>query len=157
MGRTPMIAHELRDFLPREDLLPYLEAALLTAWGTGRLLAAFPFASATMHDGIYVPQGIVAACSRLDGVRVVTWNAAYRRSTFLFSHDDTYHHTLLSEPVEAWEGLPWTAELDARLMTYLESRREGREDWIVLHRSPTEAAGEVLAGLGVDRDRPLPE
>ncbi|MEM0923242.1 MAG: nitrite/sulfite reductase [Pseudomonadota bacterium] len=28
MGRTPMIAKELRDFLPREDLLPYLEAAL---------------------------------------------------------------------------------------------------------------------------------
>jgi sulfite reductase (NADPH) hemoprotein beta-component len=28
MGRTPMIAHELRDFLPRGDLLPYLEAAL---------------------------------------------------------------------------------------------------------------------------------
>ncbi|MEM9043981.1 MAG: nitrite/sulfite reductase [Pseudomonadota bacterium] len=28
MGRTPMIAKELRGFLPREDLLPYLEAAL---------------------------------------------------------------------------------------------------------------------------------
>ena len=28
MGRTPMIAKELRAFLPREDLLPYLEAAL---------------------------------------------------------------------------------------------------------------------------------
>ncbi len=28
LGRTPMIAKELRAFLPREDLLPYLEAAL---------------------------------------------------------------------------------------------------------------------------------
>ncbi len=28
MGRTPMIAHELRDFLPRDELLPYLEACL---------------------------------------------------------------------------------------------------------------------------------
>ena len=28
MGRTPMIAKELRAFLPKEDLLPYLEAAL---------------------------------------------------------------------------------------------------------------------------------
>ena len=28
MGRTPMIAKELRDFLPRRDLLPYLEAAM---------------------------------------------------------------------------------------------------------------------------------
>ena len=28
MGRTPMIAKELRDFLPKADLLPYLESAL---------------------------------------------------------------------------------------------------------------------------------
>ncbi|MEM8790513.1 MAG: nitrite/sulfite reductase [Pseudomonadota bacterium] len=28
MGRTPMIAKELRDFVPRQELLPYLEAAL---------------------------------------------------------------------------------------------------------------------------------
>jgi sulfite reductase (NADPH) hemoprotein beta-component len=28
LGRTAMIAHELRDFLPRDELLPYLEAAL---------------------------------------------------------------------------------------------------------------------------------
>ena len=28
MGRTPMIGRELRSFLPRKDLLPYLEAAL---------------------------------------------------------------------------------------------------------------------------------
>ncbi|MGB1212514.1 MAG: nitrite/sulfite reductase [Pikeienuella sp.] len=28
LGRTPMIGKELRSFLPREDLLPYLEAAL---------------------------------------------------------------------------------------------------------------------------------
>ncbi|MEM9060123.1 MAG: nitrite/sulfite reductase [Pseudomonadota bacterium] len=28
MGRTPMISHELRSFLPKEDLLPYLEACL---------------------------------------------------------------------------------------------------------------------------------
>ncbi|MEM7422399.1 MAG: nitrite/sulfite reductase [Pseudomonadota bacterium] len=28
MGRTPMIARELRDWLPKDDLIPYLEAAL---------------------------------------------------------------------------------------------------------------------------------
>ncbi|MEM7057988.1 MAG: nitrite/sulfite reductase [Pseudomonadota bacterium] len=28
MGRTPMVAKELRGFLPREDLLPYLEASM---------------------------------------------------------------------------------------------------------------------------------
>ena len=36
LGRTPMIGQTLRDFLPREDLLPYLEAVLATYNHLGR-------------------------------------------------------------------------------------------------------------------------
>ena len=36
LGRTPMIGQTLRDFLPREDLLPYLEAVLATYNQLGR-------------------------------------------------------------------------------------------------------------------------
>ncbi|SFN88083.1 sulfite reductase (NADPH) hemoprotein beta-component [Roseovarius lutimaris] len=36
MGRTPMVAKRLRDFLPRADLLPYLEAILATYNRIGR-------------------------------------------------------------------------------------------------------------------------
>ncbi len=36
LGRTPMVAQVLRDFLPREDLLPYLEAVLATYNQLGR-------------------------------------------------------------------------------------------------------------------------
>ncbi|WP_111734133.1 nitrite/sulfite reductase [Roseovarius amoyensis] len=36
MGRTPMVARLLRDFLPRADLLPYLEAVLATYNRLGR-------------------------------------------------------------------------------------------------------------------------
>ena len=36
MGRTPMVARLLRDFLPRADLLPYLEAVLATYNRMGR-------------------------------------------------------------------------------------------------------------------------
>ncbi len=36
MGRTPMVAKLLRDFLPRADLLPYLEAVLATYNRIGR-------------------------------------------------------------------------------------------------------------------------
>ena len=36
LGRTPMIGQVLRDFLPREDLLPYLEAVLATYNQLGR-------------------------------------------------------------------------------------------------------------------------
>lgn len=36
MGRTPMVAKRLRDFLPRADLLPYLESVLATYNRIGR-------------------------------------------------------------------------------------------------------------------------
>ena len=76
----------------------YLEAALLTACATRRLLRALHFTSAVFTHGIYVPWGIVGEVARQEGVHVSTWNVAYRKRRFIFSHDDTYHHTLMTEP-----------------------------------------------------------
>ena len=72
----------------------YLESALLTAFATRRLLRALAFSSAVFTHGIYVPWGIVGEVARQEGVRVSNWNVAYRKRRFIFSHDDTYHHTL---------------------------------------------------------------
>jgi hypothetical protein len=136
-------------------LRAYLEAALLTAAAGDRLLARQDFASVTLHDGIYVPQGVLAAAARRHGVRVVAWNAAYRRGTFVFCHDQTYHRALSSEPTTEWETQPWTAAREGRLMDYLASRNEGSNDWISFHHPPVESADGVLAELGVDRSRPV--
>ncbi|MCX6553030.1 MAG: capsule biosynthesis protein, partial [Acidobacteria bacterium] len=81
----------------------YLEAALVTAHAARRLMRAHPFTSAVFTHGIYVPWGIVGEVARAEGVRVVNWNVAYRKRRFIFSHGDTYHHTLMSEATEAWE------------------------------------------------------
>ena len=60
-----------------------------------------------------------------DGRRVVAWNVAYRNRSFLFSHGETYHHTLLSEPTSEWEDVEWTPEREAEIVDYLSSRRRG--------------------------------
>ena len=86
----------------------YLEAALLTAFATRRLLRAISFTTTVFTHGIYVPWGIVGEVARQEGVHVSTWNVAYRKRRFIFSHDDTYHHTLMSEPLEHWENLELT-------------------------------------------------
>jgi len=100
----------------------FLEAALLTAIVTERLLATQQFDRVVAHHGIYVPQGIIASVARAAGVQVVTWNPAYRTQCFIFSHDDTYHHTLMSESPSSWEDIEWTPALDERTTTYLQSR-----------------------------------
>lgn len=133
----------------------YLESALLTAFGTRRLLRTVSFTSTVFTHGIYVPWGIVGAVSRQEGVHVSTWNVAYRKRRFIFSHDDTYHHTLMSEPREHWENLELSPAQDRDLMQYLASRREGLFDWIVFHRPRKQDQQEIAGRLGVDVNKPI--
>jgi hypothetical protein len=131
----------------------YFEAALLTAAATTRLFRERRFACAVFHHGIYVPQGPLGDAARAAGVRVVNWNPAYRKRCFIFSHDDTYHHTLMDEPPSVWESLPWSDAMDDALSGYLKSRWEGTEDWIWFHEAPT-FEKSALEDLGVDLSRP---
>ena len=128
----------------------YLESALLTALASRRLLRAITFSSIVLTHGIYVPWGIVGEVARSEGVHLSTWNVAYRKRRFIFSHDDTYHHTLLSEPVDQWQDTTLSDEQEQELMKYLQSRREGLFDWIVFHRPAKHDAHEVANRLGLD-------
>ena len=132
----------------------YLESALLTAAVTRRLCREVGFTSAVFTHGIYVPWGLVGEAARREGVRVSTWNVAYRKRRFIFSHDDTYHHTLMSEPREHWENLELTPAQERELMQYLASRREGLFDWIVFHRPRRDDPVALAKALGLDPAKP---
>ena len=80
----------------------FLAAAVSTAIAYDRLFESMKPTVVVAHHGIYAPQGIVAALARQRGIRVVTWNPAYRRQCFIFSHGETYHHSLMTEPTERW-------------------------------------------------------
>jgi len=133
----------------------YLEAALLTAFASRRLLRAERFTSVVLTHGIYVPWGILAEVARREGVHVVTWNVAYRKRRFIFSHDDTYHHTLMTESRDHWESLELTPAQDRELTKYLSSRRDGLFDWIVFHRPRRQDRDEIAAQIGLDRSKPV--
>jgi len=133
----------------------YLEAACLTAAASRRLLRRQAFTAAAFTHGIYVPWGIVGEVARQEGVRVSNWNVAYRKRRFIFSHGDTYHHTLMAEPVEAWQDEPLTPARETSLLDYLASRREGLFDWIVFHRPNRQSPAHIAAELGLDTGRPV--
>lgn len=133
----------------------YVEAALLTAFATRRLLQTIAFTSTVFTHGIYVPWGIVGEVARRERVHVSTWNVAYRKRRFIFSHDDTYHHTLMSESHEHWEHLALSPAQERDLMQYLASRREGLFDWIVFHRPSRQDPQDIARRLGVDPSRPV--
>ncbi|MGI8617610.1 MAG: capsule biosynthesis protein [Gemmatimonadaceae bacterium] len=132
----------------------YLHAGLLTAFATRQLLAEAPFEASCFNHGIYIPHGVIGEAAREAGVRVVNWNPAYRIQSFIFSHGDTYHHTLMDEPTSAWENLPWSDEREAELMSYLRSRWQGSRDWITFNANPEERTSAIAQEIGIDFSKP---
>ena len=103
-----------------------------------------------------IPWGVMGEVCRQEGVRIANWNVAYRKRRFIFSHDDTYHHTLMSEPQAEWEPVELGPERERTLMDYLASRREGMFDWIVFHRfAARKEPHELAASLGLDMRKPV--
>ena len=114
-ARAGAIRFFARTSLEREPhgdgvLRRFFAAALITRASIERLLTTQQYAVASFNHGIYVPQGIVGAVARRHGVRVVNWIQSYRKNSFIFSHGDTYHHTLMTEPVSTWADLDWAAD-----------------------------------------------
>jgi hypothetical protein len=152
-------------FFARADLeeephaLPVLrrfaEAAALSVLAGREAFRRQRYECVLLHHGIYIPQGTLAEAARDSGVRVVTWNPAYRKRCFVFSHDDTYHRTLLDEPVSEWEGLSISAQQEQMLMTYLSSRAVGSYDWIWFHDRPNFDRSAVYKDLGLNPARPI--
>jgi hypothetical protein len=133
----------------------YLESALLTTFASRRLIRAVGVSSAVFTHGIYVPWGLIGEVARQEGVKVSTWNVAYRKRRFIFSHDGTYHHTLMNEPTSIWDTGELAPAQEHELMKYLDSRREGMFDWIVFHRPASRNTQDIAATVGLDRNRPV--
>lgn len=133
----------------------YLESGLLTAWGSSRLIKKHDISIACFNHGIYSPHGIIGEVCRNNQVRVVNWNAAYRKHCFIFSHDDTYHHTMMSEPTEIWEHMNWNAKTESEIVNYLKSRWNNQGDWIWFNDKPDEEFMKFSDEMGIDRNKPL--
>lgn len=133
----------------------YLESSLLTAFALERVLRRGQYDVVLINHGIYVPHGIVNAVARKHGIRTVTWNLAYRQQCAIFSHGDTYHHTLMSEPASDWENMRWSAEHDTQIKDYLDSRRGGKRDWIWFNRDADDDMEAFARASGIDWSKPV--
>ena len=132
----------------------YFEAALLSVFAVEELLRRNRYEVACFHHGIYVPQGLIGEVCRRQGVRVVNSNPAYRKQTFIFSHGNSYHHTMISEPTGVWENLPWGPRTQQVTLDYLKSRWSGSEDWIWFHEKPEENVDKIFREVGAEPSKP---
>ena len=136
-------------------LKSYFKAALITALSFRNILKKRQIDVVVLHHGIYVPQGIICSVAKELGVRVVAWNIAYRKNRFIFSHGDTYHHTLIDEPVEKWSDMNWSKKKNDELLAYLQGRWFGDDDWINFNQeNPNPKNMQVYDDLGLEKDKP---
>lgn len=146
---------DLKDEAHGEPVLRgYLNASLLTAFATHRLMETFGFTCVCAIDGMYVPTGTIGEVARQQKVRVVNWVPAYRKRSFIFTHDNFLHQALLSEPTANWEDMVWTPQMDAEILKYLKSRWYGTRDWIGYVENPDENVSAISAKLGIDFSKP---
>jgi hypothetical protein len=134
----------------------YTESAAMTARAAHRLATELCPDVAVSDHGIYVPQGVVCDELRARGVRIVTWMQGYRRGTFLFSHDETYHRTMVKEDPVQWEAMPWDAQRRRDIERYLLARRTGLGDWTTFIRGRVISdPADIRRLLHLDPNRPL--
>lgn len=147
---------DLHDEPSGESILRlYLKSALLSVYVIRALLKLNKYDVVCFNHGIYAPQGLIGEVCRHENVRVVNWNPAYRKHSFVFSHNDSYHHTMITESVKQWENLKWSQHLKVPLLEYLESRKTGTQDWIWFHEKPEEKLVQISEEIGVDFSRPV--
>lgn len=143
-------------FEPNDELVlrRYFHAAILTKEVMENLLEKYKYDCAVFHHGIYVPQGIIGEVCRKNGVRVVNWTPAYKKKTFIFSHESSYHHTMMTESKSVWDSISWDYSLDKMLEDYLKSRWKGTRDWIWFHEQPIFNIKEFADKNGIDLAKP---
>jgi hypothetical protein len=132
----------------------FLAGALIATMALDRLFVKEKYDICIAHHGLYVPQGILVDLARKHGVRLVTWNVAYRSGSFIFSHDDTYHYTLMHEPTAVWDELAWSPRLQHELDVYMESRETGAKDWVSYHHGSGRSLTEIETEFGMDFTKP---
>ncbi len=145
---------ELSDPFSENILRKYLEASIISTIAIKRLCKKISFHRAVLHHGIYVPQGVFAESLIHLKIPIVTWHVAYRKETFMFSHQGTYHRTLMTEPVSIWEDIPWSEKLNNETLEYLNSRWFGSKDWIHFHRNTVFDKKILYDKLCISKDKP---
>jgi len=106
-----------------------------------------------MHHGIYCTTGIFAEYAKKQGVHIVIFTPAYRKNTYLFTHNETYHKTLQDETAGNWGQLSLSDEHNKDLDEYLNSRRWGSQDFVTYHPNPLENKEKIIKLLGLDESK----
>ena len=110
----------------------FISGYLKSRYAVEKMIDIHNFDCVIGHHGIYVPQGAVVEAFKRRDLGVVTWTRSYKRGSFIFSHDDSYHYTMPNE--ERSDFHVQISEKKKKLVNeYFELRKTGGDDWITFY------------------------
>jgi hypothetical protein len=136
-------------------LRKFVRAGILTKFAITNLIKKNFYDIIVLNHGIYIPQGVIVEVAKKFDINIVTYTAGYREKSIVFSHDDTYHKTMMEEDVNLWENLIWSQKHEEKILEYLSSRKLGTQDWKYYFNSPSFNIKENLLEMGVNLDKPI--
>lgn len=159
-ARSTVLRSLLRGTLQDDDYTRwlyrrYLISAMLLTDLTERLFEDFKPERVVAVHGIYVEHGTICEVARKHDIPVVVYGIPYRKGTIWLSHNDTYHRTLVTEPVSEWEHLSLTQEQERRLDAYLGSKLSGGRDYVNYHPNPVLDKDVLIKELGLNIEKPV--
>lgn len=108
-----------------------------------------------LNHAVYVPQGIICEVSKKFNLGIISYSTAYKKKNFIFSYDDTYHKTMIDEPIEDWIDYDLDHTKERKLFDYLESRKYGTQDMYYYFSKPEFKIDSHLNDLGVNIKKPI--
>lgn len=105
--------------------------------------------------GVYLFHGTAVDVCAQRGIDVVVYGAPYRKNTLFFSHDETYHRSLITEDTKHWESLELSHEMEGHLNTYLDSKTAGGRDNVNYHPNPITEREGVLNAMNINPEIPV--
>lgn len=159
-ARSTVLRSLLRGTLQDDDYTRwlyrrYLISAMLLTDLTERLFESVRPERVVAVHGIYLEHGTICEVARKHGIPVVVYGIPYRKGTIWLSHNDTYHRTLVTEPVSEWEHLTLSEEQERRLDAYLGSKLSGGRDYVNYHPNPVLDKEVLIKELGLNTKNPV--
>ena len=136
-------------------LKKYLYSGILTKHVFDNFLASNKPDKIVLNHGIYIPQGIICNIAKSKHIPIIVYCNSYRKNSFIFSYNDTYHKTMIDEDAKDWENITLTPEKEKIIEEYLISRRHGTNDMFYYFNNPSFDVKDLLKKHSIDLSKPI--
>ena len=136
-------------------LKKFIISALITKKVFFNFFSNKKFEKIILNHAIYVPQGIICDVAKLFKVKIIAYTTAYKKNSFIYSYDDTYHKTMMDEDVNEWININLDPSKEKILFDYLNSRKYGTQDMFYYFKNPSFEIEDQLKKIGVDLNKPI--